>query len=171
MKILEVKRHLNKPDESYLCDLSMRDNAHFMVLKYVNERAGRVGGVSFEVGSITYAYYKTGQGFVLWKMLGLNENLRGYLFHICRDIKLGENRVEYLDMLLDVWIDGEGEVIILDRDEVEDCVANGIIGDEELLWICRQEKNIIQNWRQIIADLEVFLINRHDFIRFKPTKV
>ena len=26
MKILEIKRHLNKPDESYLCDLLKRGN-------------------------------------------------------------------------------------------------------------------------------------------------
>lgn len=157
MKILEVKRHLNKPDESYLCDLLLRDNAHFMVLKYVNERAGRVGGVPFEVGAITYAYYKTGQEFVLWKMLGLNENLKGYLFHICRDVELEKDRVAYTDMLLDVWIDDEGSVNILDRDEVEDCVAEGIIGNEEVSWISRQEKNIIRNWRKIIADFESLL--------------
>jgi protein associated with RNAse G/E len=159
MKILEVKRHLNKLDESYLCDLLMRDNTHFMVLKYVNERAGWVGGVSFEAGSITYAYYKTGQDFVLWKMLDPNHNLKGYLFHICRDVKLEEDRVAYMDMLLDVWIDDEGSVNILDRDEVEDCVADGIIGNEEVTWISRQERNIIQNWRQIIADFESLLLD------------
>jgi len=159
MKILEVKRHLNKPDETYLCELLMRDNAHFMVLKYVNERAGRVGSVSFEVGAITYACYKSGEGFVLWKMLSPNEHLRGYLFHICRDIKLEEDRVAYMDMLLDVWIDDEGRISVLDRDEVEGCVADGIIGNEEVSWIRRQEKNIIRNWRKIIADFESLLIH------------
>lgn len=151
MKVLEIKRHLNKPDESYLCDLLMQ-SGHVLVLKYVNERAGRVGKVFFEVGSITYAYYKRGEGFVLWQMLGPDENLKGYLFHICRDIKLGKHFVEYLDMLLDVWIDEEGQVTILDRDEVEECVARKIIGDEDLLWIASKEKHIIENWKQIIED-------------------
>ncbi len=158
MKILEVKRHLNKPDETYLCDLLLRDNAHFMVLKYVNERAGRVGGVSFEVGAVTYAYYRTGCGFVLWKMLDASANLKGYLFHICRHLKLGENRVEYLDMLLDIWIDDEGCISILDRNEVEECVADAIIGNEEVAWINRQENNILQNWKQITADFDALLM-------------
>ena len=41
---------------------------------------------------------------------------------------------------------------ILDRDEVEECVARKIIGDEDLLWIASKEKHIIENWKQIIED-------------------
>ena len=36
MKILEIKRHLNKPDESYLCDLLAR-GSDYVIVKYVSE--------------------------------------------------------------------------------------------------------------------------------------
>ena len=150
MKILEIKRHLNKPDESYLCDLFKRGSG-YVVLKYVSERPGRVGSITFEVGSTTYAYYRTGGGYVLWRMFGPDNKLKGQLFHICRDQQVGEDRVEYLDLLLDLWIDEDGELTILDLDEVDECVAKGVIGEQDLAWIARQEQDIIKNWRQIIS--------------------
>ena len=69
MKFLEIKRHLNKPDEFYTCDLLERGDG-FVLLKYVSEKAGRVGPVAFEPGTVTYAFYRTGCGYVLWRMCG-----------------------------------------------------------------------------------------------------
>jgi protein associated with RNAse G/E len=160
MKILEIKRHLNKPDETYPCDLIERGN-NYVLLRYVSDRPGWVGEVTFEVGSITYAYYKTGEGYVLWKMFGPDGSLKGHLFHICRDLKVAEERVEYLDLLLDVWIGADGKPIILDRDEVRNCANQGLIGETELSRIDRYEKEIIQNWRQIISRIHLTPFGEH----------
>lgn len=156
MKILELKRHLNKPDQSYLCDLLSR-GSDYVIVKYVSEMSGRVGTVTFDVGSTTYAYYQTGMGYVLWKMLNAGNRLEGHLFHICRDLRVGTDRVEYLDLLLDVWIDPAGRMTILDRDEVKECAVKGVIGEKELTWIAQQEQMIIENWRQIISEFDRLL--------------
>ncbi len=153
MKILEIKRHLNKPDESYLCDLLVRGN-DYVILKYVSAQPGRVGSVTFEVGSTTFAYYKTGMGYVVWKMLNPDEMLEGHLFHICKDQRVKDTRVEYLDLLLDVWIDSQGQLTILDRDELETCARKGKLLDKELRWIARQEQVIKDNWSQIIFEFD-----------------
>jgi protein associated with RNAse G/E len=159
-KILEIKRHLNKPDETYHCDLIERGTDD-VLLRYVSDRSGRVGEVTFEVGSITYAYYKTGEGYVLWKMLGPDGSLKGYLFHICCDLKVAKDRVEYLDLLLDIWIGADGKPTILDRDEVRDCASQGMIGEKELSWIDCHEREIIQNWRQMISRINLTPLGDH----------
>ncbi len=156
MKILELKRHLNKPEESYLCDLLKRGR-DYIIVKYVSDRSGRVGSVTFDAGSKTYAYYKIGMGYVIWKMLNPDDRLKGYLFHICQDLHVEEDKVKYLDLLLDVWIDAAGQITILDRDEVEDCAGKGVIGEKELMWIDQQEQEIIENWKQIISDFNLLL--------------
>ena len=156
MKILELKRHLNKPDESYLCDLLKR-GSDYVILKYVSKQPGRVGSVTFEAGSTTFAYYKTGMGYVIWKMVNPGKILKGHLFHICRDQQVHEDRVEYLDLLLDVWIDPEGQMTVLDRDELEVCAQKGVIGERALTWIARQEQEINENCRQIISDFDRLL--------------
>ena len=156
MKILELKRHLNKPEESYLCDL-IRRGSDYIIVKYVSDRSGRVGSVNFNAGSKTYAYYKIGMGYVIWKMFNSDTRLEGYLFHICQDIHVEEDKVKYLDLLLDVWIDAEGQITILDRDEVEECALKGVIGESELKWIAQQEQEIIENWKQIVSDFNLLL--------------
>ena len=55
MKILELKRHLNKPDESYLCDLLKRGR-DFIIVKYVSDRPVRVGSVTFDAGLATQGF-------------------------------------------------------------------------------------------------------------------
>lgn len=156
MKILEIKRHLNKPDESYPCDLLLRGQ-DYVVLKYVSDRPGRVGGVIIEAGSTTHAYYRAGQGYIVWKIGGPDGQLKGYLFHICKDLQVDEKRVEYLDMLLDLWIDPDGQLTVLDQDEVEACATKGVIGKEDLAWITSQELEITGNLSPIIADFERLL--------------
>lgn len=156
MKILEIKRHLNKPDESYMCDLLKR-GSNYIILTYVSERPGQVGSVTIDAGSTTYAYYRNGMGYVVWKMVTPDSTLNGYLFHICRDLRVGEDKVEYLDLLLDIWIDTDGRLTILDRNEVEECAAKGTVGESELHWIAQQEQEIVKNWRQIISDFDLLL--------------
>ena len=153
MKILEIKRHLNKPDETYLCD-RIKWGSNYVVLKYINEKAGRVGSVTFDIGSTTYAYYRNGGGYVPWKMCGPDGQLKGYLFHICKDLKVKNDRVEYLDLLLDLWIDVTGKLTVLDRDEVAACAAEGVIGQKDLAWIDSQEHEINKNMGKIISDFD-----------------
>ena len=90
-------------------------------------------------------------------MLSPGKILEGYLFHICRDLQVRETRVEYLDLLLDVWIDSEDHITILDRDELEACAEKGMIGEGELTWIAGQEQEINENWRQIISNFDLLL--------------
>jgi predicted RNA-binding protein associated with RNAse of E/G family len=126
-----------------------------VVLKYVTDRPGRVGEVTFETGSTTYARYKTGDGHVLWKMKNPQGNLEGHLFHICRDLLVGKDRVEYLDLLLDIWVDTEGRVTVLDQDEVDACAAAGTIGREDVSLIEGQARFVLENVDSIIAGFEV----------------
>ncbi len=156
MAYLEVKRHLNKPDESYPCEVLVRGDG-YVVLKYVNARPGQVGDVTFEVGSTTFAYYRNGAGYVLWKMCGADDRLKGHLFHICRDLKVGEGGVEYLDLLLDLWYDAEGRLTVLDREELEACRASGAVGKTDLDWIDRQAREIEQSADRIIGALDARL--------------
>ena len=83
--------------------------------------------------------------------------MEGHLFHLCRDQQVQEDRVEYLDLLLDIWIDSGGHMTILDRDELEACAEKGVIGEGDLAWIALHEQKIKESWRQILFDFDLLL--------------
>lgn len=159
MKYLEIKRHLDKPDESYTCELLMQ-GTNYVVLKYVNDSFGQIGKEIFESGSTTFAYYRTGVGYVLWKMFGVDGKLKGHLFHICKDLWVGCGGVEYLDLFIDLWFDLKGGVTVLDREDLKAFQKLGGIEEDDLRWIHLHEQKITRNATEIIGKFDTLLSQR-----------
>ena len=148
-KITEIKNHVNKPVERYQCDLLLKEPGH-AVLRYVSDRtfASTRLGVTFPPRCVTIAFYWESQPYVFWGIFSPEEELLGYLIHICRDVSIGDDRVSYLDMLLDIWFFPDGTHIILDEDEVEECLRSGKLTEED--------REYIESSRKVaIADFEM----------------
>jgi predicted RNA-binding protein associated with RNAse of E/G family len=97
------------------------------------------------------------RGYVLWKICGPDGQLKCHLFHICRNLEVREDRAEYLDLLLDLLIDADGQVTVLDWEEVGVCAAKGVIGQQDLAWIARERGEITDNMGRLISDFDVLL--------------
>lgn len=156
MLFCEFKRHLDKPDETYMCDLVAR-GTDWVVLSYVSNRAWEVAGALLPAGSQTLAFYHTGVAHVLWQINAPSGNLKGHLFHICRDVQVEERRVSYLDLLLDVWIGSDGVVEILDREDVDMCYREGKLCEADLETIAAEEKRIVTHWPVLVREMDALL--------------
>jgi len=141
--IEEIKVHKNKETQRFRCSLLHRE-AGYLVLFYRAEQPGRIKDIVIPKGSTTIAHYWTGRGYVLWRMCGADSSLIGTLFHICRDVFITKTSVQYLDLIVDIWIPDRGEPLVLDEDELEECRQQGLVSDEERQWI-EERKNIILN--------------------------
>ncbi len=150
--ITEIKRHINKPDQTFRCEVLAREPGH-LVLRYVSDRTGRIGEVTFAPGSTTYAHYWERRGYVAWRMHDPDGRLRGHVFHVCRDVRIGSDTVDYRDLLLDIWAEPDGGVVVLDEDEVRDCAARGLIGPEDLAWIEGRRREIVASLGTIIREM------------------
>jgi protein associated with RNAse G/E len=153
---MELKRHLDKPDAVYSCQLVCRGEG-YVVLQYVSDRSQRVGDEEIASGTITYALYKAGSGYVTWRMVEPDGRLKGHLFHICKDIQIGEQQVAYLDLMLDLWIDSSGKWQILDREELEVFAKRGVVSQEDMGWIAAGEAEISAGFSEIAAELEALV--------------
>ena len=151
-KIQEQKRHINKPDESYWCELLHREPG-YIVVKYDVRREGHIGPVAIPAGSMTIAHYRENTAHVLWEMYDPKRKLIGYCYHICLPPEIGESHVEYLDLLLDLWFDPEGKLTVLDEDELEQARAEGKVSEEQVELIERERKTIEEGHEGIIAGL------------------
>ena len=156
MLFCELKRHLNKPDETYWCDLVARDT-DWVVLSYVSNRAWKFAGTHLPAGSQTLAFYQTAVAHVLWRMCAPSGDLKGHLFHICRDVQVEERRVSYLDLLLDIWIDSDGVVEVLDREDVDMCYREGKLCEADLKSIAAEEKRIVAHWPELVREMDALL--------------
>lgn len=151
-KIQEQKRHVNKPDQYYWCDLLHREKG-YLVAKYDVTEVGHIGPVEIPVGSLTIAHYRENRGHVLWEMYDPKRKLIGYCYHLCLPPKIGADHVEYLDLLVDLWFDPEGTLTILDEDEYEQARKEGKISKVEEDLVNCEGKHIAVNHQEILGSL------------------
>jgi hypothetical protein len=150
--IEEIKVHKNKETHRFRCSLLHRE-AGYLVLFYHADKPGRIQDIIIPPRSTTIAHYWTGRGYVLWRMYGPDSTLIGTLFHICRDVTITETAVQYLDLIIDIWISANGEPRVLDEDELEESRQQGLVSDEEMRWIRTQQALITATHVEIIRQL------------------
>lgn len=148
----EIRLHKDKPLQEFLCDLLHREE-NYVVLRYTCLSPANIDGINIAKGSITIAHYWKYRNYILWKFKDPDDALKGYLFHICNNIKIGKNYVEYEDLELDIWFDPEGTPTILDQDEVNDCFKRGLLDTVELSLIEQQKKEILNGFQHILKNV------------------
>jgi hypothetical protein len=151
-RIEERKHHLNKPDETYLCDELHRDMGT-LVLRYDVTQDGRIGPVAIPAGSLTIAHYSEEAAHVLWENYAPDRSLIGYCYHVCEPPQIGEDFVEYLDLMLDLWFDPKGNLTVLDEDEFAAAQDERLISAAEIRTALRELETLPQRHADIIAGL------------------
>jgi hypothetical protein len=151
-KTEEIKRHKNKPEQRFLCDLALREQDH-IVLVYHASSAGRIADIDIAPGSTTIAHYWQSGGYVLWRMFAADRTLVGTLFHICANTDIQKTSVSYDDLILDVWITPQSVARVLDEDELVNAIRAGLLTDDEQRWIEKQKQSILASYSDIIDQI------------------
>jgi len=151
--IQELKRHKNKPDERFSCTL-LAYGADHTVLWYRAPTPGAVRNILLPAGTSTIAHYWNDRAYVLWRMFYPCGAQAGTLLHICCEVCMTPEQISYLDLIVDIWIAPSGAVQVLDEDELEYCVATGIVSGCEQTWIMDQKQMLLATHAHIIAEAE-----------------
>ena len=148
----EIRLHSHKPPQEFLCDL-LHLEEKYAVLRYRSAAPYAFGPVVIEKGSVTIAHYWEDRNYILWFFKKPDTSLTGYLFHVVRDVEIGEECVRYVDLELDIWFSPDGNATVLDEDEVKDYYNKGIFDDQTIALIEGQKAAILENFRTIIKDV------------------
>ena len=70
---LEIKRHKNKPEQQFACELLHRKSG-YAVLRYRSEKPGLIADIEIPAGSTTIAHYWQDRFYVAWRMFEPVEN-------------------------------------------------------------------------------------------------
>lgn len=148
----EVKVHKNKETQRFRCQVLHREKS-YIILQYKSATEGKIDDIIIDKGSSTIAHYWKDRSFVLWRIFDAKEILIGTLFHICSNMDISNNRVTYLDLIVDVWIAADGTIRVLDEDELEECKRARLLTRDEVDWIDKQKRIILKNYKQIISEV------------------
>jgi hypothetical protein len=152
---LEIKRHKNKPEQRFNCELLHRESG-YAVLRYVADAPGLIADIHIPPGSTTIAHYWQQRPYVAWRMFDCTSHLIGSLFHICTHVRIHDDHLSYDDLLLDIWIAPDGSLRVLDENELQECITQNRINATELGYIRKAQQHITQHYLEIINELASF---------------
>jgi hypothetical protein len=120
------------------------------VLRYVADRDFDPGPLCIKSGTVTLAHYWSNRHYVLWDLRSPAGDRFGWLCHICRPPAISADRIEYTDLVLDIWFRADGTHVMLDQDELNDCVASGRLSSDEADAARRTAEEVVADFRSIV---------------------
>lgn len=87
-----------------------------------------LGYTVFEPGDRFTEYYFTNRWFNIFDIADAHGRRKGWYCNVAEPAVLIDDRIEQIDLLLDVWVDPAGDIQILDEDEF---AADATLSDEQ----------------------------------------
>lgn len=76
-----------------------------------------LGYTCFEPGDRFLEYYSAKHWFNIFDIASPDGTRKGWYCNIAEPARISDNQIEQIDLFLDVWVNPQGETLILDEDE------------------------------------------------------
>lgn len=152
----EVKRTVDGRVQAFRCGLLERTRWRAVVL-FVTEREVRGDRYVFPPGSRTYGVFWARRPYNCYRMHGPDGALIAHRFDVVDSVRLGPGRIEYRDLLLDLWVPPGGPASVEDEDEVRAAEAAGLLSAADLRRIRRAREYLLRGYRGIITEVAAAL--------------
>jgi hypothetical protein len=149
--VLEVKRFPEGRQETYRCQaLHMSPRLAIVLFLHPGER--RAGGFLFPAGSRTYGFFWARRHYSLYVLHRPNGGLIAHRFDVIDEVRLRPDRIDYLDLALDVWVNPSGRAWTEDEDEVAELASRGLLSPQRLALIERTKRLLLAQHRRITVE-------------------
>lgn len=116
--ILEIKRTLSGRETRFDCQVLSSRGGHLIVL-FVAPEAMHVNGVDLPAGTVTLGHFWQDRPYNVYHWLDpATGRTRGWYVNLSRDTRIGEDQLEWLDLIVDVLVLPGAAPRVLDEDEV-----------------------------------------------------
>lgn len=156
MQVTEIKHHLDGRIERFTCDVAQLQPAKHAILRYVGHRDKplRDGPLYLPAGEIsTLAFFWEDRNFLVYKLMSPDGVLLGHRFDICEDVRITPEKIQFVDLLLDLWVDPSGQIHVLDDNEVEEYRSLGMLTPSQLKIIHEAKHFVLNNYCQILVEI------------------
>jgi uncharacterized protein len=87
-----------------------------------------LGYTRFEPGDHFTEYYFADRWYNIFDIVSAGGQRKGWYCNVAQPAMIFDNRIEQIDLLLDVWVDPQGRPLVLDQDEFD---ADMTMSDEQ----------------------------------------
>ena len=96
----------------------VEQTSHKVIIQaYWSRPTKNLGYTCFEPGDLFREYYYTDRWFNIFDIASKAGERKGWYCNIAEPAAIFANRIEQVDLFLDVWVTPKGETLILDEDE------------------------------------------------------
>jgi predicted RNA-binding protein associated with RNAse of E/G family len=157
MRIVEVKRHLDGREERFVCDvIELVPGERAVVLWQTQLEEPLCDGPLFIPAGplVTWGYFWTARPYLVYKMTRPDGRLWGHRFDICTDVEITEREIRYLDLIVDVWVDAQGQLYVLDEDELVQARERRLLRPEHERVIDAALRELKARYPDVLAELK-----------------
>lgn len=145
--ITEVKRHLDGRVETFACQ-AVRVSPSHAVVRFVSPAP--LGG--YPPGTVTLGVFWRDRPYNLYRLEAPDGRLLGHRFDAVADVRITPDRIEYVDLLLDVVVEPDGTVRVEDEDEVAAADAAGLLSPERAALVERARRELVAEHARVMEE-------------------
>jgi predicted RNA-binding protein associated with RNAse of E/G family len=149
--VTEVKHHLRGNRDEYQVELLWRDST-LVLVRFVAKTVMKGDGVRFPAGAYTYGYFWDDRNYNIYRMHFPDGQLFAHRFDVLKDFRFDEDRFEWTDLLLDLWVYADGSTTWKDDDQVAAFLESGRMSPEDGALVAEVREILATTHDELIAE-------------------
>jgi len=146
-RFVEVKRRLDGSSEEFDCELVHRSESVVVVQFRLPAAVGDI-----PKGTTTLGWFWTRRPYNLYRFVASDGDVLRHRFDVIDEVTIADDRVEYLDLIVDVLVSPTGDVMIEDEEELKQAAKRGRVDERRVAQIERALTTITRDWRRIVRE-------------------
>jgi hypothetical protein len=127
---VEVKRTLDGREIRFPCELVGR-SPEATIVRFIVPAETSVKGLLLPSGTTSYGVFWPDRSYNLYWWVNPLGCTVGYYFNIQDSLRIGPDAVEWRDLIVDILVTPEGDLQVLDREELTDAVPHAVLDNIE----------------------------------------
>ena len=150
--VTEIKHRPGREDSVWTCEAVELRPPEFARILYTTVREWNIDGVVLPVGTTTDAVYWSDRPYHAWHFRDPEGTHLGFRFDVCTDTLITPTRIEWTDLVLDLWIPAGGIPVWQDEDELAQLVAAGSVSPEHEQLALEAKERLSREWHSALKD-------------------
>ena len=125
--VVKLNPH-GEPKIQYTGEVVRRLSTGVVISAFWRQPPKNLGYTRFEPGDHFTEYYFADRWYNIFDIVSDGGQRKGWYCNVAQPATIFDNRIEQIDLLLDVWVDLQGTPLVLDQDEFD---ADTTMSDEQ----------------------------------------